>query len=221
MVHSRPKPLLTPEVLFGCLYADMAQQKLDLFQLAPGNMTEPSARPPQIVRRDLAELTPHSVFAYDVPDHFLGDSFTPYGSVLCYATKERPGFNLTRPRPAIDDTLHPVRNGHGSNMAAFAEQIDNSPVIVTTLEMLQGKLSGFRTPQSTPEQEGENGTIPFADQRFAVWATKQVFGLFRAEPVAQPNAQTLGALDTPNAGGQVRAEQSHIGSFVGEPAYRR
>src|SRR5690242_17629654 len=70
-------------------------------------------------------------------------------------------------------------------MAAFAEQIDDGPVIVPALEMLQGKLSGFRAPQPAPEQHAENCTVTFADQRSSIWATEQVFRLFRTEPVAQ------------------------------------
>ena len=91
-------------------------------------------------------------------------------------------------------------------MATCAEQIDNSPVIVPVLEMFQGKLGGFRAPQRAPEQQRENGTIPFANQRVFVWGTEQVFRLLCAEPVPQPHAQTLGALDAANVGRQVRAE---------------
>ena len=57
---------------------------------------------------------------------------------------------------AIDDTLDPVRNGHGSNMAAFAEQIDDGPVIVPALEMFYGKLSGFSAPQPAPDRSRDN-----------------------------------------------------------------
>ncbi len=48
-------------------------------------------------------------------------------------------------------------------MATFAEQIDDGPVIVPALKMCQCELSGFRAPQPAPEQQRENGTIPFAD----------------------------------------------------------
>lgn len=115
------------------------------------------------MKRNLSKLTAHGVFASDLPDHLFGGPFSPYGSVLCHATKQRPGFNLSGGGPAIDDGLHPVRNWHGSNMAAFAEQIDDSPVVIPVLDMFQGELSGFRAPQPAPEQERENGTISFAD----------------------------------------------------------
>lgn len=39
MVYSRSEALLAAQMLFGCLYADMAQQELDLFQLAACFMT--------------------------------------------------------------------------------------------------------------------------------------------------------------------------------------
>ena len=103
-------------------------------------------------------------------------------------------------------------------MAAFAEEIDDRPVIATTVKMFRlFELSGFRAPQPAPEQQRKNGTIPFADQRFSIWATEYVLRLLCAEPVPEPHAQTLGAPDPANAGRQVRAEQSYIGSFVGVP----
>ena len=62
MVDSRPEPLLAAQILFSCLYADMAKQKLNLFQLAAGNMTEPGASSPQM---------PHAAFAalYRIQDY--------------------------------------------------------------------------------------------------------------------------------------------------------
>jgi hypothetical protein len=68
-------------------------------------------------------------------------------------------------------------------MATFPEQIDDCAVIIAALEMFHGKLSGFRAPQPAPEQQRENGSIPFADQRFSIWATEQVSRLFCAEPI--------------------------------------
>lgn len=34
MIHGTSEPLLAAQVLFGCLYAEMDQQELNLFQLA-------------------------------------------------------------------------------------------------------------------------------------------------------------------------------------------
>ena len=65
-------------------------------------------------------------------------------------------------------------------MATFAEQIDDGPVIVPALKMFQCELSGFRAPQPAPEQQRKNGTIPFADQRFSIWATEYVLRLLCA-----------------------------------------
>ena len=86
-------------------------------------------------------------------------------------------------------------------MSAFTEQIDDGPVTVPTLELFQGELSGFSAPQTAPEQYGENGTIPFADQRFSVWASEHVLRYFCAESVPEPHAQTLSTLHAANTGG--------------------
>jgi hypothetical protein len=105
-------------------------------------------------------------------------------------------------------------------VAPLSEQVNDSPVIVPALEMFEGKLSSFRPPQPAPKQDCKYGAIPLADQHISIWAPKHFFCLSRAEPVNQPHAQTLRALDAPNARGQVRAEQSNIGRFVGEPPDR-
>lgn len=44
MVHGGPETLFAAEVLFGRLDADMAEQELDLFQLASCYVAEASAR---------------------------------------------------------------------------------------------------------------------------------------------------------------------------------
>ena len=44
------KMLLTSQVFFGRLYRDLAQKKLNLFELATGTMAQASAEPPQVMR---------------------------------------------------------------------------------------------------------------------------------------------------------------------------
>lgn len=51
IIHGMPKSLLAAEVFFCRLHRNMSEQKLDLFQLAPRIVTEPSARPPEIMWR--------------------------------------------------------------------------------------------------------------------------------------------------------------------------
>jgi hypothetical protein len=50
IVHCILQPLLAPEVLFGRLYAHVAQQKLDLLELSTSSVTEAGTRPPSMPR---------------------------------------------------------------------------------------------------------------------------------------------------------------------------
>jgi hypothetical protein len=52
IIHGMPESLLAAQVFFRRLHRYMTEQKLDLFQLASRIVTEPSARPPEIVWRE-------------------------------------------------------------------------------------------------------------------------------------------------------------------------
>ena len=46
-------------------------------------------------------------------------------------------------------------------MAAFADEINNCPMLLALLQMRELKISQFASPQSATKQHGENGTIAF------------------------------------------------------------
>jgi hypothetical protein len=50
----------------------VAEQKLDLFNFPTGNMAEPGAGAPQVVRRNLVNAEALRETPNDVPDHFFG-----------------------------------------------------------------------------------------------------------------------------------------------------
>lgn len=56
------------EVALGRLYQDVAEEKLDLLQLAASGTTEASATPPEIVRREFAHANFGRELLDDVPD---------------------------------------------------------------------------------------------------------------------------------------------------------
>ena len=45
VIHRVPRFLLAAEITFGRLHRDMTEQKLDLFQLSSGEVTQPRATP--------------------------------------------------------------------------------------------------------------------------------------------------------------------------------
>jgi hypothetical protein len=86
----------------------VAQQKLNLFQLAPGAVAEARTRSSQVMGREF----------YD-------------SNLACVP---------------LDDMPH-----HGSNVTGFTYQIDDGPVILATLEVVNGEFSQFAPPQATTE----------------------------------------------------------------------
>lgn len=52
VIYGFAEPLLAAQIFFGGLHRDVPQKELNLFQLASRIVTEASARPPEIVRRE-------------------------------------------------------------------------------------------------------------------------------------------------------------------------
>ena len=49
-------------------------------------------------------------------------------------------------QPIVNGSLNPRRHRDGSNVAAFANQVDDGPVILAALEMIDGQFSQLATP---------------------------------------------------------------------------
>ena len=75
-------------------------------------------------------------------------SWTPYlESHLSPSGDRSKEFALTNPSgscPLIESGFHPVRNGHRANVATFANQINNGPVSLAHLEVVQLQTDQFR-----------------------------------------------------------------------------
>ena len=68
----------------------MAQQKLKLFQLAPGVVAEAGTRSSKVMRREFYDSHPASVLLYDMPDHLFGHFCAPNRSRPTDAPKYPP-----------------------------------------------------------------------------------------------------------------------------------
>jgi hypothetical protein len=87
MVHGRTESMLAAQVLFCSLNADMAEQELNLFQFATGDVTQARTGPTKVVGRNLSKIGPRRKLPNHVPNHFLTDTRTPHGAVFGHATK--------------------------------------------------------------------------------------------------------------------------------------
>ena len=77
IVYCNPKLLLAAEVPLGRLDADVTEQKLDLFQLATGDVTQTGASPPEIVRCKAAEVGLFSAFTSYISSYAADDPPEP------------------------------------------------------------------------------------------------------------------------------------------------
>ena len=68
------------------------------------------------------------------------------------------GFNRY---PQIDHRFNPLRHRDGPNVAAFADEINDGPVLFALLQMHEVQISQFAPSESTAKQDSENCTVPF------------------------------------------------------------
>src|SRR5580765_396745 len=72
VVDGLSQSLLTAEIFFSSLHRDVAQQKLNLFQLAPGAVAEAGTRSSKVMRREFYDSNLACVLLDDMPHHLFG-----------------------------------------------------------------------------------------------------------------------------------------------------
>jgi hypothetical protein len=99
----------------------MAEQKLNLFDLAATGMTQLRARSPQVVRGNALQPRFFAAALYHVPDHVLGDRFAPNLSGPAHSSKNLsvpdPGGNC----PLVERPLRPFWDRNRANVSALAD----------------------------------------------------------------------------------------------------
>jgi len=155
-----------------------------------------------------------------VPDNVLREAAAPYLSPAGDRSKD---FALTNPSgscPLIESGFHPVRNGHGANVASFANQINNSPVSLAHLDVVQLQSDQFRPAKATTEQHGQHGIIAFAAHGVSFPGMLEHFRtLLRAQPIPGPEPELLDSLDAANPSRQLGTQQAGVGGFVSQATH--
>ena len=86
------------------------------------------------------------------------------------------------------------------------------------LQVAESQLGEFMATESTGQQEGKQRPITFALEPLAVWCLPERLPLLGGQPVAEPDAQLLYALDSPYSRRQVGAQEAAICRLVRQPA---
>ena len=140
------------EVSLGRLHRDVAQKKLDLLQLAAGGTTKPSATPSEIVRRELGYANLRSELLDDVPNEFLRHPFAPDLACAAHASEEATTCDSGGFHPLIQEAPHPIGYGDGSNVARLSTQVNDCPMTLALLKMIDCQTSEFVTPEAASQK---------------------------------------------------------------------
>jgi hypothetical protein len=92
-------------------------------------------------------------------------------------------------------------------MPSFAYQVDNGPVILPSLQVLDRKMRQLRSAKAAPEADCEDASATFATDRLDVGGVEQRFGLIGTEPIAQPDTEFFCSLHAANASRQLGARR--------------
>src|SRR5262249_31100814 len=101
----------------------MAEQKLDLFQLATSVVAQASTTPHQIMRSKIIHTDPLCAQSDGVPDDVLRQFAAPDVTVLADGAQQLPSCDSGSRNPLVQKRLHPGRHRHSSDVATFTNQI--------------------------------------------------------------------------------------------------
>ena len=133
VVHGSANPLLAAEIAFSCLHGDVPEKELDLLQFSTRCMAQLRARTPQIMGCYLGKPEFPSVLFHDMPDYSFCYAVAPVFACRTDTSEQSSGRNSGCSHPNIDGPFDPFGNRHGSNVAAFADQINDGPMFLALL----------------------------------------------------------------------------------------
>ncbi len=117
----------------------MAEEELDLLQLASGSMAQAGTGTAKIVRSQSLNVCSLSSPSDDPPDKLLADSWTPYCSCAAYAPEDGAFRDGSRGHPPIQSVLDPIWNRHRADVSSFAIESGDGLVLITLLQVPQGE----------------------------------------------------------------------------------
>lgn len=216
VVDRVPKTLLAAEILFGRLDGNVAKQELDLVQFPSGVAAQASARPTEIVRRQILNGRSFGAVLHHVPHDPLRYALSPRLSCTPDAPKDTAFTNASGYKPGIDCALDPIRNGHCPNMPGLSYQVYDRPMILAALQMRYIQFCGLFPAQPTTQQDPQQRPIPLALERIWIRRLPERFCLVGGQPVAKTNAKVLRTFHTTDSSSQIRSQQAGISGFVRE-----
>jgi hypothetical protein len=137
VVYRMSQILFAAEIAFRRLDGCMAQQELNLLQLATARVAQLRTGPPQVVRCNMLQARSLATSFDYVPHDILRYAFSPHLSRSGNCSKDSSLRDLGCHYPLIKCRFDPLWNGHGADVPALADQVYDCPVPLSHLDLVQ------------------------------------------------------------------------------------
>jgi hypothetical protein len=128
----------------------MPQEELNLLQFTSRIVTQASASPAKIVRREFGNADALCRLFHDVPHGFLRHAVSPCPPDLVDPAEHLSSINSGRGEPLIQLPFNPIWHRNCPDVACFANQVDDGPMFFALLQMIQRERDGFVFAIHTP-----------------------------------------------------------------------
>lgn len=115
----------------------MPEEKLNLFELASGLMTEPCACTSKIMRSNLSKAALRRRSLDNAPDYLRAKSVFRDPATLVDCPKDCAFGNLSSGEPDLNGVTDPLWNRGRPDMTSFAHQIGEHPMLFPLLQVMQ------------------------------------------------------------------------------------
>ena len=133
--------------------------------------------------------------AFDrIPDYVGCHSTILSRAVLQNPSEHFPFAHFRMAEPNVHKPLAPIRHRHRSYPSALAHQIDNNPVALPQLQLIQSQTHDFRATQSTSEQQSEHCSVSSTLQSVLRSTIQQLLCLTACQPIANLSPKPLDSL---------------------------
>jgi hypothetical protein len=88
-----------------------------------------------------------------MPGKLLGDPVSPGFASATYATEHSPTIDSRSFHPRAELAIDPVWNRHRPDVTALAAQVNDRPMSLALLEVINGQLGHLVTPEPTRKQD--------------------------------------------------------------------
>src|SRR5215467_3276683 len=104
-------------------------------------MAQPSAGSPQVVRCEFRDSEFCRMFFNNVPHNLFSYFLSPCGSISTDTSEELTNCDPCSCRPSVNRLLYPVRHRHGTDVPSFTDEVNNGPMFLPTLKVIEGQIN--------------------------------------------------------------------------------